>query len=151
VHKRVGGGGGKSAGRVRLQGGVPLGSAPSSCASDRWAGRFGLGARLLFCPTAGAQVDQDPGLVGNLLVKRLTGAECHLVSKEEYARTGGLALGQQLAAQLSKERGANPYIIPVGGSSPLGTWGESWLGVGGAVEVDGFQAALWPHWLGRAC
>lgn len=35
---------------------------------------------------------------------------------------GSVALAEQLAEQL-RGRGLNPYIIPVGGSSPLGTWG----------------------------
>lgn len=44
------------------------------------------------------------------------------VTKEEYGRHGGVALGERLAQQLRAE-GHNPFVIPVGGSSPLGVWG----------------------------
>ncbi|KAL4457486.1 hypothetical protein ABPG75_012351 [Micractinium tetrahymenae] len=67
--------------------------------------------------------DSDPGLVGNLLVERLVGAHIWQVTKEEYGRYGGPALGERLAEQLRRERGLNPYIIPVGGSSATGVWG----------------------------
>ena len=67
-------------------------------------------------------VDDDPGLVGNLLVERMAGAHVHLVSKEEYARVGQTKLAALLAAQLTAA-GKKPYVIPVGGSNALGTWG----------------------------
>lgn len=60
--------------------------------------------------------------MGNLLVERMAGAHVHLVSKEEYARVGQVKLAQLLAAELIAA-GKKPYIVPVGGSSPLGTWG----------------------------
>ena len=44
------------------------------------------------------------------------------VSKEEYVQLGSPALGERLAKQL-RGQGHNPYIIPVGGSNALGTWG----------------------------
>lgn len=44
------------------------------------------------------------------------------VTKEEYASAGSLELGQQLLQQL-RAQGKNPYLIPVGGSNALGTWG----------------------------
>eukprot|EP00252_Welwitschia_mirabilis_P009871 TRINITY_DN22785_c0_g1_i1.p1 TRINITY_DN22785_c0_g1~~TRINITY_DN22785_c0_g1_i1.p1 ORF type:complete len:427 (-),score=85.54 TRINITY_DN22785_c0_g1_i1:372-1652(-) len=68
------------------------------------------------------QVEEDPGLVGNLLVERMIGANIELVSKEEYARTGSPALGSLLKQRLI-ESGRKPYVIPVGGSNSLGTWG----------------------------
>jgi len=37
-----------------------------------------------------AAVDEDPGLVGNLLVERMAGAHVHLVTKEEYGKHGSL-------------------------------------------------------------
>ncbi|CAD7700724.1 unnamed protein product [Ostreobium quekettii] len=64
----------------------------------------------------------DPGLVGNLLVERMVGATIHQVTKAEYQRVGSEALVEQLAQQL-KADGRNPYVIPVGGSNSLGTWG----------------------------
>ena len=47
---------------------------------------------------------------------------CVQVTKDEYARLGGMALAELLAQQL-RDAGRNPYIIPVGGSNPLGCWG----------------------------
>jgi hypothetical protein len=44
------------------------------------------------------------------------------ITKEEYGRLGSAALGERLALQL-RARGKNPYVIPVGGSNALGTWG----------------------------
>ncbi|KAK6925459.1 Pyridoxal-phosphate dependent enzyme [Dillenia turbinata] len=67
-------------------------------------------------------VDQDPGLTGNLLVERLVGAHVDLVSKEEYAKIGSVTLTNLLKEKLQKE-GRRPYVIPVGGSDSLGTWG----------------------------
>ena len=66
--------------------------------------------------------DADPGLVGNLLVERLVGASIRQVTKEEYTRIGSLALLAQLERELVAE-GRKPYVIPVGGSNALGTWG----------------------------
>lgn len=67
--------------------------------------------------------DADPGLCGNLLVERLVGAHVWQVTKEEYGRYGGPALGARMAEQLRRERGLNPFVIPVGGSSAMGCWG----------------------------
>ena len=64
----------------------------------------------------------DPGLVGNLLVERMVGATIHQVTKAEYAQHGGQALGEAVAERLRAE-GRRPYVIPVGGSNPLGSWG----------------------------
>lgn len=85
------------------------------------ASMLGLEPHLVL-RTSRAHVDQDPGLVGNLLVERLVGAHIHLVTKEEYSRIGQAALGVALVAQL-RAQGLNPYLIPVGGSNALGTWG----------------------------
>ncbi|THG12231.1 hypothetical protein TEA_011849 [Camellia sinensis var. sinensis] len=74
--------------------------------------------------TSKVLVDKDPGLTGNLLVERLVGAHIDLVSKEEYAKIGSLALTSLLKEKLVSE-GRKPYVIPVGGSNSLGTWGFS--------------------------
>ncbi|XVF50374.1 hypothetical protein PTKIN_Ptkin04bG0094500 [Pterospermum kingtungense] len=76
----------------------------------------------LILRTSKLLVDKDPGLVGNLLVERFVGANIHLISKEEYAKIGSVALTNVLKEQLLKE-GRRPYVIPVGGSNSLGTWG----------------------------
>jgi hypothetical protein len=44
------------------------------------------------------------------------------VTKGEYASLGSPALGAELVAQL-RGQGRNPFLIPVGGSNALGTWG----------------------------
>ncbi|KAH0691602.1 hypothetical protein KY289_018960 [Solanum tuberosum] len=67
-------------------------------------------------------VDKDPGLTGNLLVDRLVGTHIDLVSNEEYAKVGSEALTKILKEKLLNE-GRKPYVIPVGGSNSLGTWG----------------------------
>ncbi|KZV17117.1 putative 1-aminocyclopropane-1-carboxylate deaminase-like, partial [Dorcoceras hygrometricum] len=76
----------------------------------------------LILRTSKVLVDKDPGLIGNLLVERLVGAHIDLVSKEEYAKIGSVALAGVLKERLLKE-GRKPYVIPVGGSNSLGTWG----------------------------
>ncbi|GIL44459.1 hypothetical protein Vafri_1914 [Volvox africanus] len=76
----------------------------------------------LILRTSRQEVVSDPGLVGNLLVERMAGAQLHLVTKEEYGTVGSGALLEQLRLELEAE-GRKPYIIPVGGSNSLGTWG----------------------------
>ncbi|KAK9118013.1 hypothetical protein Scep_016106 [Stephania cephalantha] len=76
----------------------------------------------LILRTSKALVDKDPGLTGNLLVERLVGAHVDLVSKEEYAKVGSVMLTDSLKEKLISE-GRRPYVIPVGGSNSLGTWG----------------------------
>ncbi|XP_052181486.1 putative D-cysteine desulfhydrase 1, mitochondrial isoform X4 [Diospyros lotus] len=76
----------------------------------------------LILRTSKVLVDKDPGLTGNLLVERLVGAHIDLVSKEEYAKVGSLSLTSLLKEKLLRE-GRRPYVIPVGGSNSLGTWG----------------------------
>jgi D-cysteine desulfhydrase len=44
---------------------------------------------------------------------------CLQVTKEEYQKVGSLQLGRQLEAEL-RAQGRNPYVIAVGGSTPLG-------------------------------
>ncbi|XP_017247894.1 bifunctional D-cysteine desulfhydrase/1-aminocyclopropane-1-carboxylate deaminase, mitochondrial [Daucus carota subsp. sativus] len=76
----------------------------------------------LILRTSKVLLDKDPGLTGNLLVERLVGAHVDLVSKEEYSKVGSVALTNLLKEKLLKE-GRKPYVIPVGGSNSLGTWG----------------------------
>lgn len=76
----------------------------------------------LILRTSRTVVEQDPGLEGNLLVERMVGAHVSLVSKEEYVQLGSVGLGKLLTEKLKAE-GRKPYVIPVGGSNSLGTWG----------------------------
>ena len=66
--------------------------------------------------------NEDPGHQGNLLFLRSVGAKVHTVSVHEYTTLGSLTLLDKLSSTLSSS-GLNPYVIPVGGSNPLGTWG----------------------------
>ncbi|KAK9798127.1 hypothetical protein WJX73_003347 [Symbiochloris irregularis] len=92
------------------------------CRATAVAARYaGLDCHLIL-RNSRALADEDPGLVGNLLVERLVGAHVHQVTKEEYVQHGSMALAETLATQL-RAKGLNPCIIPVGGSSALGTWG----------------------------
>lgn len=92
------------------------------CRATAVAAKYlGLDSYLIL-RTSRTVVDKDPGLEGNLLVERMVGAHVSLVSKEEYVKLGSVALGELLAKKLKAE-GKNPYVIPVGGSNSLGTWG----------------------------
>jgi len=57
-----------------------------------------------------------------VLIDRLVGSEIVLVTPQEYKREGSLTLLAIVGKKL-KERGLKPYLIPVGGSNTVGTWG----------------------------
>ena len=85
------------------------------------ANALGLEAHVVL-RTSRFDVDDDPGLAGNLLISRMANAHIHLVTKEEYARYGQSELGNRVVDKL-RSAGKNPYFIVVGGSSALGTYG----------------------------
>ena len=85
------------------------------------ASYLGLESHLIL-RTPRHEVDKDPGLTGNLLVARMLGSNIHKVTKEEYVREGSVKLCELLAARL-RLQGKKPYVVPVGGSNALGTWG----------------------------
>lgn len=61
---------------------------------------------------------------GNLLLNHIAGAEMHFVSYADYQTAGGIyAPFLARAAEQSRQRGENPYVIVEGGSQPLGCWG----------------------------
>ena len=72
-------------------------------------------------------VGSDPGARGNVLLDRLLGAKLHLVAATDYLKYGGdLAAMDRLnaaAAERLREQGRRPYVVPVGGTTPIGTWG----------------------------
>ena len=73
------------------------------------------------------ELDNEVGLTGNLMVERMLGARLHLCAGSDYLRYGGdLAAMDKLnaaaAAQLSA-LGRKPYVVPVGGTTPTGSWG----------------------------
>ncbi|XP_047080075.1 putative D-cysteine desulfhydrase 1, mitochondrial [Lolium rigidum] len=102
----------------------------------------------LILSTSKHLVDKDPGLVGNLLVARVLGAHIDLVSEEEYGKIGSVALADLLKKRLVEE-GRKPYVIPVGGSNSLGTWGyveavreiEQQIQLSGDVQFDDIVVA----------
>uniref|UniRef100_A0A1D1Y470 D-cysteine desulfhydrase n=1 Tax=Anthurium amnicola TaxID=1678845 RepID=A0A1D1Y470_9ARAE len=92
------------------------------CRATAVAARYLNLDTYLILRTAKRLVNEDPGLAGNLLVERLVGAHVELISREEYAEIGSMVLANLLKERLVKE-GRRPYVIPVGGSNSLGTWG----------------------------
>jgi D-cysteine desulfhydrase family pyridoxal phosphate-dependent enzyme len=110
------------------------------CRATAVAAKFlGLDAHLIL-RNSRTLADGDPGLIGNLLPGRMAGAHIWQVTKEEYQRVGSVKLCQQLEAQL-RAQGRNPYVIAVGGSTPLGTWGyvEAAKELLDQVEGQGFS------------
>ncbi len=61
-----------------------------------------------------------PALAGNSLLVRLAGAEIRWLGPSEYRQRDQVLAS--VAARLSAE-GRHPYVIPVGGSNALGSWG----------------------------
>lgn len=102
---------------------ITLGGIQSNhCRATAVAARYLNLDCFLILRTSRTQVDEDPGLVGNLLVERMVGAHVELVSKEEYRLYGAEVLGNMMKEKLINE-GRSPYVIPVGGSNSLGAWG----------------------------
>ena len=64
--------------------------------------------------------ENDPGLVGNLLIDRLAGAGIRWITPEQYADRNRLMREE---AETLEAAGHRPYIIPEGGSNALGSWG----------------------------
>lgn len=99
------------------------GSQSNHCRATAVAARYaGMEAHLLL-RTSRLKVTEDPGLVGNLLVERLIGANIYTVSKEDYVRLGSKRLGEIMMQKVGGSGGNKPYFIPVGGSNSTGTWG----------------------------
>ena len=59
--------------------------------------------------------DDPPKVQGNLLLDRMLGAQIHYVAGE-----GDRDAAMQVIAEECRERGEEPYVIPSGGSNPLG-------------------------------
>ena len=66
----------------------------------------------------------------------MMGADMRLVSPGTYAQVGSIALTEQLASEL-RDKGRNPYVIPVGGSCILGSFG--YLDVVDEIINQGFD------------
>jgi D-cysteine desulfhydrase family pyridoxal phosphate-dependent enzyme len=94
------------------------------------AGRMvGLGTSLVLTAESDA-----PDVQGNLLLDHVFGAEVHLILAGDDPR---LATGPGEAEKVAqvvaalRDRGARPYVIPIGGSSPVGVLGY----VAGTLEL----------------
>jgi D-cysteine desulfhydrase len=83
------------------------------------ARRVGLTPHLII---RSEDAHKDPGLVGNVMVDRLLGAELHLVIAEQFDSIGGWPLVCELKSRLEAQ-GKKPFACPSGGSDALGSWG----------------------------
>ena len=103
---------------------ITIGGVQSNhCRATAVASRYlGLDSHLILRADRSVADAGDPGLVGNLLIERAVGADVHLVTKREHATHGSVALTEGLRRKLARE-GKKPYVIPVGGSNAVGTWG----------------------------
>ena len=81
------------------------------------ANRYGLHAVLALSDPAPASLAEWQG---NLLIDRILGAEVRFSDGLSYTETHDWLAA--IATEL-REKGRNPYIIPVGGSTPLGCLG----------------------------
>jgi 1-aminocyclopropane-1-carboxylate deaminase/D-cysteine desulfhydrase-like pyridoxal-dependent ACC family enzyme len=88
----------------------------------------------LACTLVLSTRDARPLLQGNLLLDRLFGASIHFIPASANPR---LAVAEDEAAKVAEvsaqltERGRRPYVIPIGGSSPIGALGY----VAGTLEL----------------
>jgi len=74
--------------------------------------------------TREAEADRLHGLVGNVLFERLVGATVWTCTPGSYGRFGSAALTARVAETLRADGTAKkPYVIPVGGSNGIGSWG----------------------------
>ncbi len=78
------------------------------------AARLGLRSLLVLEGAA----DESDWSKGNAFLDRLVGAEIDWQADE-----GFVALRMEAAAERLRRAGRKPYVIPVGGSNELGTWG----------------------------
>jgi D-cysteine desulfhydrase family pyridoxal phosphate-dependent enzyme len=77
--------------------------------------------------------------VGNLLIDRLLNAECRFFAEKEYERV------ETFLSQVTEElrsKGKRPYVIPIGGASPIGCLGY----ILGAKEIKEqlHSMGIWP-------
>jgi D-cysteine desulfhydrase len=63
---------------------------------------------------------RPPGAEANILLDRLVGADIRWVSRAEYQQRKDIFLEEEQRLTAS---GRRPYLIPEGGSNPLGAWG----------------------------
>jgi D-cysteine desulfhydrase len=116
------------------------------------ARRLGLATTIVVRePKQGRVPGEIP--TGNLLLNHIAGADLRFVSFADYQQAGGgyLPLIEAEAERLRKT-GATPYVVPSGGSMPIGSWGYiaaveemlgTWRGSGaGTAAPDALFFAL---------
>lgn len=64
--------------------------------------------------------DEKPQFEGNLFLDKLCGARLKFIPSDAYENVDKIM--EEISVKLKSE-GKNPYIIPEGGSNPLGVWG----------------------------
>jgi len=100
------------------------------------AARRGLGCTLLLRT---ADPSRPPPLSANSLLDRLAGAELRWAGAAEWGQRDERM--EAIAAEL-RAAGHRPYLIPVGGSNALGSWGY-------LTAVDELRAQLPASWAGQ--
>ncbi|RMH41150.1 MAG: D-cysteine desulfhydrase family protein [Deltaproteobacteria bacterium] len=94
------------------------GEQSNHCRATALAGvRRGFASRLLLRT---ADPSAPPPTEGNILLDRLAGADIRWISPADYARRAEVMAGE---AERLRAAGRSPYVIPEGGSNPLGAWG----------------------------
>ena len=110
---------------------VTTGAAQSNHARMTAAAACAAGIKAALVLTKDAEC---PAVQGNLFLDMLMGTEIHWIGQNPDPR---LAIGEEEAAKVAKviedleRRGERPYLIPVGGSSPVGALGY----VSGTLEL----------------
>jgi D-cysteine desulfhydrase family pyridoxal phosphate-dependent enzyme len=110
---------------------VTTGAVQSNHARMTAAAARAAGMRCSLVLTRGAGA---PELQGNLLIDRLLGAEVHFIDPNPDPRLATGGDEEKRVAEVVedlRERGERPYVIPIGGSSPIGALGY----VAGALEL----------------
>ena len=97
-------------------GGIQSNHARATAIASR---QLGLEPHLIL---RGRQNPEDITPDGNVLLDRLVDSHIYTVTPATYATIGSVSLTSQLKTQLEME-GKRPYVIPVGGSNPLGSFG----------------------------
>lgn len=87
------------------------------------ARKLGLDVTLVLGEPPGG-LDRDSPASGNLLLDSIAGAHIETITAETYAAHGrSYDIFLQSEAIKLRDQGATPYLIPIGGSCPLGCWG----------------------------
>ena len=88
------------------------------------AARLGLPVTLVVRQSPAGPGHSNHETTGNSFLNRLAGANIHPVAYQDYRAAGSIYDPfLQEAAEASRRQGEQPYVIPEGGSSPLGTFG----------------------------